>query len=64
MIHTSQIVIATGFALSICAVHGFLSSFDVLPKTDLYWAPVLWFAGLGVGQLANRVRYGTWGACT
>jgi hypothetical protein len=58
-----QMIVATGFALTICAVHGFLSSFDVLPRTDLYWAPVLWFAGLGVGAAANRVQFGTAGNC-
>ena len=58
-----QSLIATGFALSISTIYGFLNSFDLAPHVDAYWTTVLWFAGLGVGAMANRVQYGAWGEC-
>lgn len=63
MLMVRQIIIATGFALSIASVHGFLTTFEVLPRVDGYWAPVLFFLGLFVGQVANRLKYGVGGAC-
>jgi hypothetical protein len=63
MLMVRQVLIAAAFAFSIAAVHGFLTSFDIVSKVDAYWAPVLFFFGLFVGQVANRVKYGTWGQC-
>lgn len=63
MLFVRQTLIATAFSLSLAAVHGFLSSFDVVPKVDAFWWPVLFFLGLFVGQVANRIKYGTWGYC-
>ena len=57
-----QTLIASGFALSLAAIHGFLSDFDIIARIDAYWWPVLFFAGQFLGQIANRVQYGTWGA--
>jgi hypothetical protein len=62
MLLVRQTLIAAGFALSLAAVHGFLSGFDILPRIDAYWWPVLFFAGQFLGQIVNRVQYGTWGA--
>ncbi|MEO8617906.1 MAG: hypothetical protein ABI412_00940 [Sphingomicrobium sp.] len=63
MLIVRQAMVATGFSLSIAAIHGFLSAFDVIAKTDLYWAAVLWFFGLGIGAVVNRIQFGTWGQC-
>lgn len=63
MLMVRQIVIATGFAMSIATVHGFLSTFEIVPRVDAYWAPVLFFLGLFVGQISNRLKYGAWGQC-
>ncbi|QDP19418.1 hypothetical protein [Sphingomonas xanthus] len=63
MLMVRQSLIATAFALSIAAIHGFLSSFDLVARIDAYWWPVSWFFGLGIGAAANRIRYGTWGQC-
>lgn len=61
MLLVRQIVVATGFALSICTIWGFLESFDLVPHVDAYWAAILWFGGLGLGGLVNRLTLGVWG---
>lgn len=63
MLVVRQALIATGFALSIAAIHGFLTVFEVLPKTDLFWVPMLWFLGFAIGAVSNRLKFGSWGQC-
>lgn len=63
MLMVRQIIIAAGFSMSIAAVHGFLSTFEVVSKVDAYWWPVAFFFGLFIGQVANYLKYGTWGNC-
>ena len=48
-------LIATGFMLAVCTVWGFLQSFELAPRVDLYWAAVLWFGGLGVGSCVQAL---------
>jgi len=62
LLFVRQTLIAAGFALSLAAVHGFLSDFDIISRIDAYWWPVLFFAGQFLRQIANRVQYGTWGS--
>lgn len=50
-----QALIATGFALSIATMWGFLENFRLVPHIYAYYAAILWFAGLGVGGLVNAV---------
>ncbi len=49
---------ASGFALSIATVWGFLESFDLVGHVDSYYVAVLWFGGLGIGSIANRLTIG------
>jgi hypothetical protein len=53
MLMVRQAMIATGFAMAVCTVWGFLGDFGLVAKPALYWAAVLWFMGLGVGGLTN-----------
>ncbi len=50
-----QALVATGFALSIATVWGFLENFDLVPHVYAYYAAILWFAGLGIGTCVNSV---------
>lgn len=61
LLFVRQTLIASGFALSLAAIHGFLSDFEIIAQIDAYWWPVLFFAGQFIGQVANRMKYGTWG---
>lgn len=53
-----QTLWATAFALSIATVWGFLENFGVVAHVDAYYVAVLWFGGLGVGSLMNRLTLG------
>ena len=58
MLLIRQTLYASGFALSIATVWGFLESFDMVGRIEVYWVSVLWFAGLGLGRLVNRLVEG------
>jgi len=56
-----QILVATAFALSLATIWGFLESFGLVRHVDAYWVAILWFFGLGIGALFNRLTLGTAG---
>lgn len=62
MLIVRQSLIATGFALSAATIWGFLEAVDVVPHLDAYWVAVVWFFGVFLGAVANRIQYGTWGS--
>src|SRR6266496_6143925 len=55
MLMVRQVLWASAFALSIATVWGFLESFDMVRHVDAYYAQILWFAGLGLGGLVNKL---------
>ena len=62
MLVIRQSLIATGLSLSAAALWGFLETAQVVPHLDAFWWPVLWFVGLAIGAVSNRIQYGAWGA--
>lgn len=54
-------LIATGFMLSVATIWGFLESFGLAPRVDSYVAAILWFFGLGLGSIYNRLSFGDGG---
>jgi hypothetical protein len=48
-----QTLWGSGFALSIATLWGFLESFDLVAHVPAYSVVILWYAGLGLGALAN-----------
>jgi len=60
MLLIRQTLYASGFTLSIATVWGFLESFGMVGHVVAYHAAILWFLGLGVGTVINRVTEGTW----
>ena len=54
MLLVRQSLIATGFAMTIATIWGFLESFGLVPHVDAYFAAILWFAGLGLGSCVNK----------
>ena len=62
MLIVRQSLVATGFALSVATIWGFLEVSDVVPHLDAYWWAVAFFFGQFVGAVSNRISYGTWGA--
>jgi hypothetical protein len=55
MVEIRKALIATGLTLAVTTCIGFLQAFDLVPRIDLYWAAILWFAGLGVGGCVQRL---------
>ena len=58
MLMIRQTLWASGFALSLATIWGFLESFDLVSHVEVYWVSVLWFGGLGLGNFANRLTMG------
>lgn len=58
MLMIRQTLWASGFALSLATIWGFLESFDLVGHIESFYIAVLWFGGLGVGALANRLTLG------
>lgn len=52
---TRQMLIATGFMLSVATVWGFVESFGLLPHVPAFYAAILWFGGLGLGACLNKL---------
>lgn len=50
-----QTLWASGFALSIATIWGFLESFGLVGHIESYYVSILWFGGLGLGTCANRL---------
>ncbi|HEY7005889.1 MAG TPA: hypothetical protein VH392_05335 [Sphingomicrobium sp.] len=59
MILVRQSLWAGAFALSVATVWGFLESFDLVGHIESFYIAVLWFFGLGVGSIVNRITLGT-----
>lgn len=55
MLEVRKALVATDFALSAATVWGFLEMFELVAHVDSYWIAVLWFGGLFVGMLVNRL---------
>ena len=53
-----QSLMATGFTLSVVTVWGFLENFRLVPHVDAFYIAVLWFVGLGIGSVYNRISLG------
>jgi len=58
MLTVRQTLWATGFALSVATVWGFLESFDLVGHIDAYYIAVMWFGGLGLGSCMNKLTLG------
>lgn len=58
MLMVRQTLWASGFALSIATIWGFLESFELVAHVESYYVAVLWFGGLGLGNCANRLTLG------
>ena len=56
-----QSLIATGVTMAAASIYGFLENFGVAPHVDAFWWPIVWFGGLAVGAIANKIQFGTTG---
>ena len=63
MLIVRQTLWASGFALSVATIWGFLESFELVDHVDAYSVAVIWFIGLGIGQLINKWTLGADAGC-
>ena len=63
MLMVRQSLWASGFALSVATIWGFLENFNLVEHVDAYSVAIVWFFGLGVGSLMNRLTLGATVRC-
>ena len=59
MLMVRQSLWASGFALSVATIWGFLENFNLVEHVDAYSVAIIWFFGLGVGSIMNKLTLGT-----
>ena len=57
-----QTLVATGFTMVVATIYGFLENYRLVPHVDAFYLAVLFFGGLGVGSIVNRLTIGD-GSC-
>ena len=58
MLMVRQTLWASAFSLSVATTWGFLDNFRLVGHVDGYWIAVLWFLGLGLGGIYNKLTLG------
>ena len=61
MLYVRQGLIATGVSFTMAAIWGFLETYAIVEHVAAFWWPTLWCFGIGIGAIANKVKYGTYG---
>lgn len=62
LLHVRMTLVATGLTMSVAAIWGFLEVYGLIFHLEAFWWPCLWFGGLGVGALFNRLTLGQSGS--
>src|SRR6478672_9876357 len=63
MLLVRQSLWASGFAMSVATIWGFLESFDLVNHVDSYSVVIVWFFGLAVGSIMNKLTLGAKVGC-
>ncbi len=61
LLYVRQGLIATGITMTAAAVWGFLEKYYIVEHVEAYWWPTIWCFGVGIGAIANKLKYGTFG---
>lgn len=61
LLYVRQGLIATVFSLTLASVWGFLERYFIVDHVEAFWWPTLWCAGIGIGAIFNRIKFGTFG---
>jgi hypothetical protein len=56
-----QTLWASGFTVSLATIWGFLDNFGLVGHIDGYWIVVVWYFGLGIGGIVNKLTLGDGG---
>ena len=63
MLIVRQVLYASGIAISLATVWGFLENFELVPHIAAFYWAIAWFLGFGVGGFINRLTLGASGRC-
>lgn len=63
MLLVRQTLVASALAMAAATVWGFLENFGLVVHIDAFYWAIVWFLGLGVGAIFNRITLGSWGSC-
>ena len=61
MLMVRQILWASGLTLSLATVWGFLDNFGLVGHVDGYWVVIVWYVGLAIGGIVNKLTLGDGG---
>lgn len=61
MLYVRQGLIATAISFTLAAVWGFLETYKIVEPVAAFWWPTIWCFGLGIGAIANKIKYGVFG---
>ena len=61
MLQVRQMLIATGVTMIAATIYGFLEMYGLVPHVDVFYLTMLFFVGLGVGGLVNKLTLGDGG---
>ena len=57
-----QMLVATGLTMVVATIYGFLENYGLVGHVDAFYLTILFFFGLGVGSVVNRLTIGD-GSC-
>ncbi len=58
-----QTLVATALSMAAATGWGFLENYELVPHIPAFYWAIVWFGGLGVGSLFNRLTLGDSGSC-
>ena len=56
-----QLLVASGLTMVVATIYGFLENYGLVPHVDAFYLTVLFFFGLGVGGVFNKLTTGNGG---
>jgi hypothetical protein len=63
MLLVRQVLYASGIAMSLASIWGFLENFELVPHIPAFYWAIAWFVGFGFGGWINRFTLGASGRC-
>lgn len=63
MLLVRQMLFASGITLVVATIYGFLEMYRLVPHAEAFYLTWLFFIGLGIGAVVNKVTVGDSGGC-
>jgi hypothetical protein len=63
MLLVRQLLVASGITMIVATVYGFLEMYKLVPHAEAFYLTWLFFIGLGIGAIVNKLTLGDSGGC-